>query len=133
MNTWVTEIQAGSYALMDTAYTAAGLPFRQALTVLATVVSATAPTARAGCAVADVGLKSLGMDHGNPTVARRAGVVLLGRAHRPSRPRTAAARSATGCGCCPRTSTRRSPCTSGCTWSRGDEVIDTWAVDLRGW
>ncbi len=69
MNTWVTELQAGSYALMDTAYSAAGLPFRQALTLLATVVSA---TAKAGdmpaYAVADVGLKSLGMDHGNPTV-----------------------------------------------------------------
>ncbi|MGE0299001.1 alanine racemase [Pseudonocardia sp.] len=69
VNTWVTEIQAGSYALMDTAYTAAGLPFRQALTVLATVISATAPAGdMPGWAVADVGLKSLGMDHGNPTV-----------------------------------------------------------------
>ncbi|MGE0300792.1 alanine racemase [Pseudonocardia sp.] len=69
MNTWVTEVQAGSYALMDTAYTAAGLPFRQALTVLATVISVTAPAGdMPGWAVADVGLKSLGMDHGNPAV-----------------------------------------------------------------
>ena len=70
LNTWVTEVQAGSYALMDTAYTAAGLPFRQALTVLATVISVTAPSGEMpGWAVADVGLKALGMDHGNPTVA----------------------------------------------------------------
>ena len=62
-NTWATEIQAGSYALMDTAYGSLGLPFRQALSVLGTVISVSD-----GWAVADVGLKSLGMDHGNPTV-----------------------------------------------------------------
>jgi D-threonine aldolase len=64
VNTWATEIQAGSYVLMDTAYGKAGLPFEQALTVLARVVSTNAQ----GWAVADLGLKSLGMDHGNPTV-----------------------------------------------------------------
>ena len=63
LNTWATEIQAGSYALMDTAYGKLGLPFRQALTVLATVVSVSP-----GWAVADCGLKALGMDHGDPTV-----------------------------------------------------------------
>lgn len=69
LNTWVTEIQAGSYTLMDTAYTAAGLPFRQALTLLGTVISTTSPSGdMPGWAVADVGLKALGMDHGNPAV-----------------------------------------------------------------
>jgi D-serine deaminase-like pyridoxal phosphate-dependent protein len=70
INTWANEIQAGSYALMDTAYGALpDLPFGPALTVLATVISMT-PSAGGipGWAVADVGLKSLGMDHGNPTV-----------------------------------------------------------------
>jgi D-serine deaminase-like pyridoxal phosphate-dependent protein len=62
-NRWATEIQAGSYALMDTAYAKLGLPFRQALSVLATVISVSA-----GYVVADCGLKALGMDHGNPTV-----------------------------------------------------------------
>ena len=42
INTWATEIQAGSYALMDTAYGRLGLPFRQALSVLATVISVSA-------------------------------------------------------------------------------------------
>jgi D-serine deaminase-like pyridoxal phosphate-dependent protein len=65
VNTWVTEVQAGSYALMDTAYGALGLPFRQALTIEATVISVN----RAGWAVADCGLKALGMDHGDPTIA----------------------------------------------------------------
>lgn len=63
VNTWATEIQAGSYALMDTAYARLGLPFRQALSVLATVISVSS-----GFAVADCGLKALGMDHGNPTI-----------------------------------------------------------------
>jgi D-serine deaminase-like pyridoxal phosphate-dependent protein len=64
INTWANEIQAGSYLLMDTDYGKQGLPFQQALTVLARVISVNA----AGWAVADVGLKSLGMDHGNPTI-----------------------------------------------------------------
>ena len=36
-------MQAGSYALMDTAYAALGLPFGQALIVLATVISVNPP------------------------------------------------------------------------------------------
>ncbi len=60
-----TEIQAGSYVLMDTAYAALGLPFACALRVVATVISAARRYA-----VADCGLKALGMDHGNPTVDR---------------------------------------------------------------
>lgn len=64
-NTWVTELQAGSYALMDTAYAAIpDIPFEQALTVLATVVS----VSPGRWAVVDAGLKAFGMDHGNPTV-----------------------------------------------------------------
>jgi len=64
LNPWVTEVQAGSYALMDTAYAALGLPFRQALSIAATVVS----VSRGGWAVADCGLKALGMDHGPPAI-----------------------------------------------------------------
>jgi D-serine deaminase-like pyridoxal phosphate-dependent protein len=70
VNTWANEIQAGSYALMDTAYGAIGdLPFEQALFVVGTVISTTPPAdGIPGWAVVDVGLKSLGMDHGNPTI-----------------------------------------------------------------
>ncbi len=63
INRWATEIQAGSYALMDTAYAKLGLPFHQALRVLSTVISVSE-----GWVVADCGLKALGMDHGNPSV-----------------------------------------------------------------
>jgi D-threonine aldolase len=55
INTWATEIQAGSYALMDTTYAKLGLPFKQALSVLATVIS----VSPAGYVVADCGLKAL--------------------------------------------------------------------------
>ena len=63
LNSWATEIQAGSYALMDTAYGKLGLPFAQALSVLSTVISVSA-----SWAVADCGLKAFGMDHGNPAL-----------------------------------------------------------------
>lgn len=60
---WAGEIQAGSYVRMDTAYAALGVPFVQALTIMGTVVSVGAEWA-----VVDVGLKSLGMDHGLPSI-----------------------------------------------------------------
>ena len=63
VNTVATEIQAGSYALMDTAYAKLGFPFQPALFVWATVISVSP-----GYAVADAGLKALGMDHGNPAI-----------------------------------------------------------------
>ena len=64
INTWANEIQAGSYLLMDTAYGEQDLPFHAALTVLARVISEN----KDGWRVADLGLKSLGMDHGNPSI-----------------------------------------------------------------
>lgn len=66
VNRWVTELQAGSFTLMDADYGRAGLPFGQALHLLVTVVSRNAK----GWAVADGGLKALGMDHGNPVIDR---------------------------------------------------------------
>jgi D-threonine aldolase len=58
-----TEVQAGSYLLMDSHYGSRDLPFRQALFVWATVISVSERFA-----VADCGLKALGMDHGNPLI-----------------------------------------------------------------
>jgi D-serine deaminase-like pyridoxal phosphate-dependent protein len=60
----VTEIQAGSYALMDTDYRTVGVPFEQAFFVLGTVVSRPSPER----CVADCGHKSMTKDHGNPSV-----------------------------------------------------------------
>ena len=61
--TTVNEVQAGSYVLMDTQYAQIGLPFAQAVWVVGTVISVSS-----AWAVCDVGLKSLGMDHGNPSI-----------------------------------------------------------------
>jgi D-serine deaminase-like pyridoxal phosphate-dependent protein len=58
----VTEIQAGSYALMDTDYGDVGVPFEQAFFVLGTIVSRPA----ADRCVADAGHKSTTKDHGLP-------------------------------------------------------------------
>jgi D-serine deaminase-like pyridoxal phosphate-dependent protein len=65
LHEWADEVQAGSYLLMDTHYAQLGLPFRQALVVQATVVS-TSPSK--GWGVLDAGLKAFGMDHGEPSV-----------------------------------------------------------------
>ena len=63
----INEVQAGSYALMDSSYGGQPLPFEQALYVVGTVISTTARD-KGSWAVIDVGLKSLGMDHGNPHI-----------------------------------------------------------------
>ena len=63
-NTVATEIQAGSYTLMDTQYAQLDSPFVQAIWVEATIISI---NPESGYVVADSGLKSMGMDHGNPT------------------------------------------------------------------
>lgn len=57
----VTEIQAGSYALMDTAFAQPGVPFVEALRCLTTVLSV-----QDKIAVLDAGLKTVATDHGNP-------------------------------------------------------------------
>ncbi|MGE0593276.1 MAG: DSD1 family PLP-dependent enzyme [Vicinamibacterales bacterium] len=68
----VTEIQAGSYALMDTDYARVGVPFEQAFSVLGTVVSRPAPDR----AVADCGHKAATPDHGLPTVKGLEGAIV---------------------------------------------------------
>jgi D-serine deaminase-like pyridoxal phosphate-dependent protein len=60
----VTEIQAGSYALMDTDYVRLGLPFEHAFSVLGTIVSRPS----ADRCVADCGHKATTKDHGLPAV-----------------------------------------------------------------
>jgi D-serine deaminase-like pyridoxal phosphate-dependent protein len=134
-NTVATEIQAGSYALMDTAYGAVGLPFRQALSVLATVVSASPPSSeiQPPWVVADVGLKSLGMDHGNPTIPG-ATVWFCSDEHTtfaPDEPRSV------GVGDRVRVLPAHVDPTvalhAGLHLVDGDTVVETWPVDLRGW
>ncbi len=63
----ITEVQAGSYALMDAAYGRLGLGFQNALTVLTTVGSRPTPHQ----VITDAGLKSLTPEHGFPLVKDR--------------------------------------------------------------
>ena len=56
-----TELQAGSYIFMDATYRDLKLPFENSLFILSTVVST-----RGGLTVLDSGVKSCGMDQGNP-------------------------------------------------------------------
>jgi len=132
-NRWITELQAGSYLLMDTAYGRLGLPFEPALTLAATVISVNRP---GGWGVADVGLKALGMDHGNPSIVDRPrakvwfcsdehltfGLKDAGEVDVGSRIRVQPAHVDPTVAYHERLQV-----------VRGDEVVDTWAVDLRGW
>jgi D-serine deaminase-like pyridoxal phosphate-dependent protein len=126
INTTATEIQAGTYALMDTAYAYADLPFQPALALVATVISVSD-----GWAVADCGLKALALDHGNPTI-EGASVWYCSDEHvtfGPDRPVRVGDR------------VRVLPSHIDPTVAKhdrmhiadGDTVADTWEVDLRGW
>jgi len=134
-NTVATEIQAGSYALMDTAYGALGLPFRQALTVLGRVLSVAPPDApiQPPWAVVDVGLKSLGMDHGNPTIPQST-VWFCSDEHTTFGPDDPAG---VGIGDLVRVLPAHVDPTVALHERLflvdGDEVVETWPVDLRGW
>jgi D-threonine aldolase len=126
INTWATEIQAGSYALMDTAYAKLDLPFKQALTILATVISVSP-----GWAVADCGLKSLGMDHGNPSMAA-GDVWFCSDEHitfSPAEPVAVGDHVRVTPGHVDPTIAYH----ERMYVTRGDEVVDTWDVDMRGW
>jgi len=125
-NTWATEIQAGSYVLMDTAYAKLEHPFRQAFWVLASVISISADYA-----ILDCGLKSLGMDQGNPDVAGGS-IWFCSDEHityAPDEPVKLGRR------------VRVTPAHVDPTIAyherfvvvQGESVVDHWDVDLRGW
>ncbi|MGI9052004.1 MAG: alanine racemase [Ilumatobacteraceae bacterium] len=130
-DTGVTEVQAGSYALMDTYYATLGIPFEQAVFVVGTVVSV-----RPHHAVADVGLKALGMDHGNPSIPG-ATVWFCSDEHVTfaATPDTRETLPAVG------ERVRVAPAHVDPTMAmhevawlvRGDKVVDRWPIDLRGW
>jgi D-serine deaminase-like pyridoxal phosphate-dependent protein len=127
LNTWATEIQAGSYLLMDSAYAALeDLPFREALCVLATVIHV-GPR----WAVADAGLKALSMDHGDPRV-EGGDVWFYSDEHVTFRP-------AGGVVVGDRVRVRLAHVDPTVAKHErlhvvdGDDVIETYAVDLRGW
>jgi D-serine deaminase-like pyridoxal phosphate-dependent protein len=123
-NTWATEIQAGSYALMDAFYNKQGHPFRQAAFVLADVISST-PT----WSVANAGLKAFGMDHGNPELPGST-VLFPSDEHLTFVPPASVGDRV-----------RFVPAHIDPTMAyherlylySGEDVIDTWPIDLRWW
>lgn len=60
----ITEVQAGSYLLLDNIYFERGVPFQRTLTVLATVIS----TRGSNHAVLDCGVKTISGERGLPTL-----------------------------------------------------------------
>jgi D-serine deaminase-like pyridoxal phosphate-dependent protein len=111
---------------MDTAYAKLDLPFRTALFVFATVISVSRDYA-----VADCGLKALGMDHGNPAMDA-ARVWFCSDEHITFAPESPVAVG---------DRVRVWPAHVDPTVAyherlhvvSGAEVLETWAVDLRGW
>jgi D-serine deaminase-like pyridoxal phosphate-dependent protein len=126
LNHWATEIQAGSYALMDTAYGKLGLPFSQALHVLSTVISVSD-----GWVVADCGLKALGMDHGDPAVAG-AEVWFCSDEHLTLAP-TTTLRVGDRIAVTPAHVDPTVAYHQRLHLVAGEDVLEMWAVDLRGW
>lgn len=124
INTWANEIQAGSYALMDTAYGRLGLPFEQAAFVLASVISSSP-----GWAVGNAGLKAFGMDHGNPALIDGT-VQFCSDEHVtfvPPRP------VGDHAWLVPAHIDPTMALHERLYLFSGDDVIDVWPIDLRGW
>ena len=141
-NIWASEIQCGSYALMDSDYGRHGFGFSQALWIEATIISRNS----GGRMVADCGLKAHAMDHGNPTVPG-ALVRFLSDEHitfqttddRPDdaypsvNPALGSARVGDRVRVIPAHCDPTVAYHDAMWLVRGDEVVDRWAVDLRGW
>jgi len=132
-NDTVTELQAGSYVLMDGDYARLGLPFREGLVLLTTAVSVSPK----GHAALDGGLKALAMDSGDPTVTGDGEVLFCSDEH------TTVAGGAWTVG--DRVGLR--PAHIDPTIAKHEtlhlvddvaagadaEVLESWPVDLRGW
>ncbi len=128
----VTEVQAGSYALMDSHYGGTGSPFVQACFVIGTVISANAKFA-----VADVGLKSMAMDHGNPSLetfdGQGADVWFLSDEHVTFVPHAGVASVGDRVRVVPAHIDPTMAMHETAWLVSGQEVVDRWPIDLRGW
>ena len=128
----VTEVQAGSYALVDTYYGGIGSPFVQACFVIGTVISASPKFA-----VADVGLKAMGMDHGNPSLetfdGQGADVWFLSDEHITFVPHAGVAAVGDRVRVVPAHIDPTMAMHETAWLVRGHEVVDRWPIDLRGW
>ncbi len=126
----MTELQAGSYCLMDTEYIPHAPDFEHALSLWTTVIS----TSAKGWGVLDAGLKALGMDHGDPTVVDAGDCWFVSDEHITFGLRE-------GAGVSVGDKVRVLPAHVDPTVAMherlhvvdGEEVVEVWPVDLRGW
>jgi D-serine deaminase-like pyridoxal phosphate-dependent protein len=129
--TGINELQAGSYALMDTHYAQLKIPFMQACFLLGTVISRSKDWL-----VIDVGLKSLTTDHGNPSVDGYE-VLFCSDEHTTLVANKDSAIGLANIG--EKLRVRPShidPTMSmhSVAWAtRADEILECWQIDLRGW
>ncbi len=129
--TGINELQAGSYALMDTDYAQLKIPFAQACFVLGTVISRSKDWL-----VIDVGLKSLSTDHGNPSVDGY-DVLFCSDEHTTLVLKKDSAIGLANIG--EKLLVRPSHidptmAMHSVAWvTRSDEVLECWQIDLRGW
>ena len=127
LNTACTEIQAGSYVLMDGEYGELALPFLAGLHIESTVIS----VSKKGWAVGDCGLKALGMDAGVPTVDDHE-VFFYSDEHVtfiPSSPVAYGDRIKIR----PRHIDPTIARHDRMYVADGDDIVDVWPVDMRGW
>ena len=128
----ITEIQAGSYVLMDSDYGALDVPFEQAFFVLGTVIS----RPDIFRCVADCGHKAATKDHGNPVVLGIDGatVTALNDEH-------AVITLPRGCDIAVGDRVRLRPSHTDPTINlhdafyaiEGDRVVDVWPIAARGY
>ena len=126
LNDAATEIQAGSYALMDTTFAPMIPAFTPALWIESTVISLSP-----GYAVADCGLKALGMDHGNPTIDD-ASTLFVSDEHVTFRP-DHTLRVGDHIRVWPAHVDPTVAYHERMHVVDGENVLDIWDVDLRGW
>jgi D-threonine aldolase len=133
-NRWATEIQAGSYVLMDTEYLPHAPAFRHALYLWTTVISVNP----GGWAVVDAGLKALGMDHGDPTLVGLGDCWFVSDEHitfgtRPDEPVRVGDRMRVLPAHVDPTVALHEAMYVVVGEGPDAEVADLWPVDLRGW
>jgi len=129
--TGINELQAGSYALMDTHYAQLKIPFVQACFLLGTVISRSKEWL-----VIDVGLKSLATDHGNPSVDGY-DVLFCSDEHTTLVLKKDSAIGLANIGeklLVKPSHIDPTMAMHSVAWvTRSDEVLECWQIDLRGW
>jgi D-serine deaminase-like pyridoxal phosphate-dependent protein len=125
---WITEIQAGVYALMEPSRLEPGLPFRCAVSIRGTVISR-----HPGRIVLDVGRRVVGMEYGPPVpIGFTATRIAISDEHATIEMADPVPLLGSQCGLAPG-QIRTTFNLHDHVWvSRGGRVIDRWPISARG-